>query len=69
MTQPSQYRSTQLQYRFAVISEAPSILDIHWPIIDVLDLWRIHTQVFLTLIVLGKISFNCIGRGGGLFST
>ena len=25
ITQPSQYRYTQLQYRFAVISEAPSI--------------------------------------------
>ena len=25
ITQPSQYRCTQLQYRFAVISEAPSM--------------------------------------------
>ena len=25
ITQPSQYRSSQLQYRFAVISEAPSM--------------------------------------------
>jgi len=25
ITQPSQYRCTQLQYRFAVISDAPSI--------------------------------------------
>ena len=28
ITQPSQYRYTQLQYRFALIYEAPSILDI-----------------------------------------
>ena len=27
ITQPSQYRCTQLQYRFAVISEAPSMYD------------------------------------------
>ena len=28
ITQPSPYRCTQLQYRFAVISEAPSMLTI-----------------------------------------
>ena len=32
ITQPSQYRYTQLQYRFAVISEAPSTyMGRTWP--------------------------------------
>ena len=46
ITQPSQYRCTQLQYRFAVISEAPSIIDIVY-----------NTLLFSSMLYLTNIIF------------
>ena len=34
ITQPFQYRCTQLQYRFAVISDSPSTYDINYDTVD-----------------------------------
>ena len=67
ITQPSQYRCTQLRYRFVVISEAPSIITVfYWlvccPCLPLLTGCRYFNQLHFLLTRYTEHSVNCMSK-------